>query len=58
MLHPALSISPSASFWPEAARQLLRRCEDLRLIEPGTRDFSALRVMVPAFSHAQYCSRP
>jgi ATP-dependent helicase/nuclease subunit B len=54
MLHPALSISPSASFWPEAARQLLRRCEDLRLIEPGTRDFSALRVMVPAFSHAQY----
>ncbi|HEY4319029.1 MAG TPA: PD-(D/E)XK nuclease family protein [Herbaspirillum sp.] len=54
MLHPALSISPSALFWPEAARQLLRRCEDLRLIEAGTRDFSALRVMVPAFSHAQY----
>lgn len=54
MLHPALSISPSASFWPEAARQLLRRCGELRLIEPGARDFSALRIMVPAFSHAQY----
>ena len=54
MLHPALSISPSASFWPEAARRLLRRCEQLRLIEPGARDFSALRIMVPAFSHAQY----
>jgi ATP-dependent helicase/nuclease subunit B len=54
MLHPPLSISPSASFWPDAVRQLIRRCEALRLIPPGTRDFSALRVMVPAFSHAQY----
>jgi ATP-dependent helicase/nuclease subunit B len=54
MLYPALSISPSASFWPEAVRLLIRRCEALRLIAPGTRDFSALRIMVPAFSHAQY----
>lgn len=54
MLHPALSISPSASFWPETVGILIRRCEDLRLIEPATRDFSALRIVVPAFAHAQY----
>jgi ATP-dependent helicase/nuclease subunit B len=54
MLHPALSISPSASFWPETVETLLRRCEALGLIEPGTQDFSGLRIVVPAFAHAQY----
>jgi ATP-dependent helicase/nuclease subunit B len=54
MLHPAIAICPSGEFWPEAIRIMIRRCEALQLLAPQTRDFSALRVVVPAFAHAQY----
>ncbi|RZI41614.1 PD-(D/E)XK nuclease family protein [Herbaspirillum sp. HC18] len=49
----SLLIPPSAAFWPEVARVLL---EDgmLRRADPQLRDFSAVRVLVPGFSHAQY----
>ena len=54
MLHPSLSIPPTADFWQHAAHALLQaapvllRGDDLAL-----RDLSGVRVVVPAFSHAQ-----
>lgn len=55
MLHSPSLISPSADFWDQAARILLRHPQ---LVETDTdaqtpRDFSSVRVVVPTFAHAQ-----
>ena len=54
MLQPSLPIPPSADFWHEAARALLRAAPALLKCDASAlRDLSGMRVVVPAFSHAQ-----
>lgn len=52
MLPDPLLISPGADFWPKVARALL---EDGLLCQDGEQgaDFSATRILVPEFAHAQ-----
>lgn len=50
MLHNALLIPPSASFWAEAARALL---DHERPAATGPHDLSATHVVVPTFAHAR-----
>jgi len=51
MLHSPLLIPPSADFWPQVARALI---ENPALSKNGNpHDLSVLRVVVPAFAHAQ-----
>jgi len=53
MLHSSLLISPSADFWRQAAASLLEGDQVLaQILRSGSRDFSGLQVVVPAFSHA------
>lgn len=55
MLHSPLLISPSADFWQHAAAALLDGDGVLaQQLQAGSRDFSAVQVVVPAFSHAQH----
>ena len=56
MLHPALTIAPSAMFWDSAAGALLNA---MPALVPGVSasDLSGLRVVVPAFAHGrQLCA--
>jgi ATP-dependent helicase/nuclease subunit B len=52
MLHKPLLISPSSAFWEEVARVLLTH-PLLTTAAGQARDWSALRVLVPTFTHAQ-----
>ena len=53
MLHSPLLINPSAEFWRHAADALLQPDQVLgQVMETGSRDFSGVQVVVPAFSHA------
>jgi ATP-dependent helicase/nuclease subunit B len=53
MLHEAILIKPSASFWSEVARALLDRDDATPASGPGQpADLSGLRVVVPTFVHA------
>ncbi len=52
MLHNPLLISPSAGFWPQVAGMLAEHGSLTEFVRSGN-DFSALRVVVPAFPHAQ-----
>lgn len=52
MPHRPLLIPPSAAFWSRLARILLDGT--LAQCDPQLRDFSAVRVVVPAFVHARY----
>ena len=53
MLHSPLLISPSADFWRQTATALLEGDYVLaQAVRSGSRDFSGLQVVVPAFSHA------
>jgi len=55
MLHSPLLIRPSADFWRHAAAALLEPGQLLaQALTSGTRDFSDVQVVVPAFSHAQH----
>ena len=54
MLQPSLPIPPSADFWNDAAQALLRATPMLLGSGDEARlDLSGIRVVVPAFSHAQ-----
>jgi ATP-dependent helicase/nuclease subunit B len=53
MLHNPLLIPPSAAFWTRVARELLDNGPLSDCGAYGMRDFSAVRVVVPAFAHAQ-----
>lgn len=53
MLHSPLLIPPCAAFWDEVARTIAKN-ELLNVQRRGqTQDFSAIRVVVPTFGHAQ-----
>ncbi|MBB3214147.1 ATP-dependent helicase/nuclease subunit B [Herbaspirillum sp. Sphag1AN] len=53
MLHSPLLINPSADFWRHAAEALLEPDQVLgQRMQAGSRDFSGVQVVVPAFSHA------
>jgi ATP-dependent helicase/nuclease subunit B len=53
MLHSPLLISPSAVFWQRTAAALLDGDGALaQQLQRGSRDFSGIQVVVPAFSHA------
>jgi ATP-dependent helicase/nuclease subunit B len=53
MLHSPLLISPSADFWQHTAAALLDGDGALaQQLQRGSRDFSGIQVVVPAFSHA------
>jgi ATP-dependent helicase/nuclease subunit B len=53
MLHDPLLISPSVDFWQHAATALLDGDGALaQQLRAGSRDFSGIQVVVPAFSHA------
>lgn len=53
MLHSPLLIPPSAVFWHQLAQTLLDGGL-LARTDPQLRDFSAVRVIVPGFIHAQH----
>lgn len=58
MLHSPLLIHPSADFWYHAASALLAPDRLLaQTLQRGSRDFSGLQVVVPAFSHALHWRR-
>lgn len=54
MLHPALRITPSALFWFDSVKQIIKHCENLKIISPKKYDFSSLRIIVPNTLHIQY----
>jgi ATP-dependent helicase/nuclease subunit B len=51
MLHSPLLIPPSADFWPQVARALIEN--PALSVNGNPHDLSVLRVVVPAFAHAQ-----
>jgi ATP-dependent helicase/nuclease subunit B len=53
MLHSPSLISPAADFWDQAARILLRHPQLTDGDTQNPPDFSAVRVVVPTFAHAQ-----
>ena len=53
MLNSPVLFPPSDQFWTQCARHLIRNKAD----DNPALDFSALRVIVPAFEHAQWLTR-
>jgi len=53
MLHSPSLIPPSADFWDQAARILLQHPRLMKEDAQTPPDFSAVRVVVPTFTHAQ-----
>ena len=53
MLNPPLLFPPTRQFWRHCAREIIRSHDGAT----AARDFSALRVLVPAFEHAHWLMR-
>ena len=53
MTHAPELVTASPDFWPQVARHFIRLGEKLGHLSSSNKDYSAIRVIVPTFEHAQ-----
>lgn len=53
MTHIAELVTASSDFWPQVARRFIRLSSDSNFVSVSSKDYSAIRVIVPTFEHAQ-----
>lgn len=53
MTHPAELVTASSDFWPQVARRFIRVSTNSPYVSSSSKDYSAIRVIVPTFEHAQ-----